>query len=260
MTHRPRFARAALAALLLAVPATGAHAQRERAEPAAITVSISDAGTGEFLPGAWVSIVGSRDFVRTDTTGLARLTRIEPGTHLLRVRMLGFSSFHALVTLPPGERADLYAQLRQAPMTLATVTVAEAAVAPWLREFEERRQRGLGRYITNEEIRAAHGESVGALVQRKFPGLRIGGDGSAVSQRASGRAACRPLVFLDEVLLRSAYIEEVPLSALGGIEFYSPSTAPVEYRQSQLVRGGAGLTHGDAACGVLLLWTAPPLR
>lgn len=61
------------------------------------------------------------------------------------------------------------------------------------------------------------------------------------------------MMFLDGSPVSDA--EQVPLSLLGGIEFYTPNQIPVQYKQIR--DRESDNAYGNADCGVLLLWTGP---
>ena len=122
----------------------------------------------------------------------------------------------------------------------------------------------MGHFITEADIRAAFGSDIGFLLQSRIPGVHVGGTPANAqylfSQRGpngfTGSGRCKVAVYLDGMRLTSGNIAEWPLS-LGGIEYYSPSTAPVRYREPSPVGRNGEAIGGSAACGVLLLWTRP---
>jgi TonB-dependent Receptor Plug Domain len=154
-----------------------------------------------------------------------------------------------------------------------------------LREFESRRERGLGQFITAAQIDSALGSSLATILESRIRGVTVVGDNASgmhvMSYRQSTehaftsvRGGCLPTVYLDGVQLvddtgRGPNLDLISLSAIGGIEYYSPSEIPVQYKSSGAMgspyRAGMG-ARGESpgapvatspSCGVMLIWTRP---
>jgi hypothetical protein len=127
---------------------------------------------------------------------------------------------------------------------LPPVTITDP-IAVFLHEFESRRQRGIGHYVTMAELRAGHGRALPDILASKIPGVRFTNDGMPYSTRGpnnfSGR--CAVAVWYNGVRAAAPPIEMISHDLLGGIEYYNPGYTPVQYRD------------GASACGVMLIWS-----
>jgi iron complex outermembrane recepter protein len=123
-----RFPLGRLAALALAwqlvMPAVGpatAHAQQP-AQTGTVSGTVADDRGGP-ISGAQVSAAGTPVTAQTQDNGAYVLERIPAGTHMIRVRMLGFGPDSASVTLAEGETATHDFTLRRNPLQLQTMVV-----------------------------------------------------------------------------------------------------------------------------------------
>ena len=131
---------------------------------------------------------------------------------------------------------------------LPAVTITDE-IAVFLHEFESRRQRGIGYYITAAELRESHGRSLADIVMSRFPGVRMTASGAPYTTRGPNnfRGSCPVAVWYNGMRdaasadLRGS--DMIPLGLLGGIEYYTPGYTPVKYRD------------GKSACGVMLVWS-----
>ncbi|MDP9178573.1 MAG: Plug domain-containing protein [Gemmatimonadota bacterium] len=131
---------------------------------------------------------------------------------------------------------------------LPPVTISDP-IAVFLHEFENRRRRGIGYYITAAELRASHGRSLPDILMSRFPGLRMSSSGVPMSTRGPNnfRGSCPVAVWYNGMRDAAAAdlrgSDMIPLGLLGGIEYYTPGYTPAKYRD------------GKSACGVMLVWS-----
>ena len=131
---------------------------------------------------------------------------------------------------------------------LPPVTITDE-IAVFLHEFENRRQRGIGYYITAAELRAFHGRSLPDILMSRFPGFRMSSSGAPYSTRGPNnfRGNCPIAVWYNGMRDAAAAdlrgSDMIPLGLLGGIEYYTPGYTPAKYRD------------GKSACGVMLVWS-----
>jgi hypothetical protein len=255
-----------------------------------IVVGVGDKETGQFLQGANVRIRGIYSGVFTDRMGQARLKDVEAGHYTLEVRRIGYEPITAPIAVANQDSLEVVVLMRAAPQQLSTVTVTESAVPARLREFEERRRRGTGRYVTGAQIDDMYGATLNSILLRHVPGARIAfasdgleGKDIAISTRGYNGIGgpCQAVTFLDGVMISDGDISFVDPSQLGGIEWYTPGTIPVQFQVANVSggmmptgggapAGGARASFGNssggtpgrpqagsAGCGVLLLWTKP---
>ncbi|HEU4628547.1 MAG TPA: carboxypeptidase regulatory-like domain-containing protein [Gemmatimonadaceae bacterium] len=247
---RRRPALATLAAALLA--ATPVAAQQPTAAPGGLQTG-SVAGVvldslGAPLAGAQVSIRGLFGRGTTGSDGAFRLVSLPLGDRTLLVRRLGFRPESIAVTIEPGATADVRVHLRPVPQQVAPVVVDadRSSFSGRMRDFNERRRRGIGRFFTAEEIDRRKPQLVSDLL-RTLPGVRISSSGAqhVVTFR---NQSCTPLIWLDGMPASAGYLDPDLFEphSLAGIEIYTgPATVPAEL----MWMNGAG------RCGVIALWT-----
>ena len=88
---------------------------------------------------------------RTNSDGLFHLSDLPAGSHRLTVRKLGFGPLDATITLAARERAERRIVLG-AVSVLEQVDVRATRPDPGMRDFEENRALGIGKFLTREEL------------------------------------------------------------------------------------------------------------
>lgn len=213
------------------------------------------------LPEALVTVMPHGFRARTDAQGVAAFDRVDSGRVTISVRRLGYTKITYSAVVGAGVDS-LAVHLSPLAVALTGVVIEDAISLPWLQEFDERRRRGTGRYVTLAEMRQSHGSDLDAILRRRVPGLRIGGP-NALSQFAystrgtnSIQGGCKAAVYIDGIREPQGNAAAMPLSLLGAIEYYTPSQVPVQYRAPQAINPRTGVPEGGSpGCGVLLLWT-----
>ncbi len=84
----------------------------------ALSGRVTDAETGEGLPGAEVLLEGTAKRTLADNAGQFRLAEIEPGTYTITARRIGYAKQSRSVTLAVGEEVVADFALRPVPTTL----------------------------------------------------------------------------------------------------------------------------------------------
>lgn len=87
---------------------------------------VVDANTGEPLPGANVLVVEPRFGAATDDNGYYRIIGIPPGTHELRVTMLGYRTRSETVNVTPGQPVRINLSLEIAVLKLSEALTVTA--------------------------------------------------------------------------------------------------------------------------------------
>ena len=129
------------------------------------------------------------------------------------------------------------------------VTVSRRTPPAGIAGFYERMHRKqVGRFLSREEIIAAHASRTSDLLRRvaglSFRPTRAG------SYAIRGRGGCEPLVYIDGVQVSmygtTTTIDDlVQPGDLEGVEVYDSSTMPAEFQRE--LRG--------SMCGAVMLWT-----
>ncbi len=211
----------------------------------------------------------ARQITTTDDNGLYGLNVPKPGAYSLRIDAVEHLT---MVTSPfeviEGQTAAVEVRLtRQLATVLEGVTVTD--IAPYtlplhLREFEYRRMRGFGEFLTREEIEEKNPfrfsdalrlvPSVKVVRMPRDPERPYSNLNRNFTVLIKGMAKiyedCVPGLFLDGMPLGP--IDDaaeggpdvlVFPSELEAIEVYRPSTVPAEFRTL------------DSMCGVIVVWT-----
>jgi TonB family protein len=242
-------------ALVSAVGAAGApaaFAQSASPQPAGLVVhgEVTDS-TGAAVVGAQVTIARVRGPVVTASDGRFTVRGVPIGQTQIVVRRLGFRPITIEVNLV-AEPVFLPIVLAAVPEALSGVTVhARSEVYDArLSGFNARKSRGLGYFITREQIEhTTSSRLIDAL--RGFPGVRVVMLRGALGRSVTiGGANCPPLVFLDGFPATAGPmdLDGIDLGSLEGIEVYAGSVGvPPELMGPR----------GPDRCGVIALWSTP---
>jgi hypothetical protein len=215
------------------------------------------------LRGAYVSVMRTPLSVATGPNGRFRITNIPVGQYIVIVKRAGFHPTSQILQVSAKDTLRLSYMLAQAPANeLAPIVITEKAVGPLsprMKEFEARRKRGEGEFMTEDQINK-HNPGFPTELLRLFSSISVqptsGGGGEyiyyPVSARATGgmtstgQATCFMTVFVDNVPMPAPFnLDLLPSPRdMAGIEVYAGSaTMPIQY---------ASLNRG---CGVILVWT-----
>lgn len=243
----------------------------------ALVGRVTDAGSGAPLVGAELVLVSKDRRTLTDSTGAYRFSDLAGGVYDMEVRRLGYRVQALSVSVISGAENDADVRLTRV-VTLDTVETKAAGVkyiSPALRQFEERRRAGFGKFIDEPTMRKNDDRTLGNTLKR-IAGIRVfiynnsefvgtsrsvGGQSGALtgkpppladpSRRDSPRA-CWVAVYIDGVMLYNGEptqpapdLSKILVRELAGAEFYAGSASlPAQF---------SGIKASD--CGVLLLWT-----
>ncbi len=250
----------------------------------AVVVGTGDGRTGIFLPLVQVRIDALNLSRITDSLGRTTFSGIRPGKYTIEARRLGYEPLSAPILVRTEDSLEVVLLMNAATTQLDTMRVSAAAIPLPLREFERHRSRGFGQFVTEAQIDSMPGASLTAVVESKVRGLTVVGKGGAAIHLMSTRPAtehalispggvfaCWPTVYLDGLQLlddtgNGPDLSIITVAAIGGIEYYSPSEVPVEYKSSGGIQGRLSGTGGtlqavgasaSPSCGVVLIWTRP---
>lgn len=243
----------ALAALLfvalLAPPAAaGQENGVRRGGEASLTGLVVSAETGEPLPRAQVYLDSLRRGVITDSAGRFRLPDVPAGVRTVRVRLIGFASAATQVELRRDVITDVTFLLDREALWVEelTVTVPRGSAGKLDRVgFERRKSRGVGVFVTPEQIERLNPDNPSDLL-RNLPGVRVGRPvlGRSRVQVVRGHNECSPMIYLDGQKARGLYIDQLRKEDVLALEVYrGASEIPAEF---------AFQLNG---CGVVVVWT-----
>jgi hypothetical protein len=227
--------------------------------------TVGTADGDSVLANALVQIENSSFRTRTQTDGSFHLRQLPAGRTRLLVRSPGYFPKEVRVELTQGAVTTIpqsQTQLERLPTELEPIVVSADAVTRRrpLTEFEERRNRGGGSFLTREEFEKLGNPQVVTELLRRVPGIRIvpGERGPVVvTSRARSRtitvgdegALCPPLYFIDGLYRGKAVSgndinDMLPVDQIEAIEVYtSAATMPPEFNRT------------GAVCGVIVFWT-----
>jgi hypothetical protein len=178
----------------------GDVASAQGAPTTVVIVGVSDVETGEALNGAQIFFPALGRSVLTDGLGEARAA-IPSGIHRIRVRFLGYAAADTSLTFV-GDTAGVVFRLPRVAKTMETVDVK--AVSPRMRDFEMRRNIGLGRFLTAEQLDRDSNRPFGIVAMTRFPGLQVVTDGDGRAHIASVRGSCGAGTSPSEAMLAGA--------------------------------------------------------
>jgi hypothetical protein len=207
---------------------------------------ILDQVTREPVAGAHILLVGTRVAVSTDSAGRFGMQSLPNGEVTFEVRALGYRMGRWQVVLPIGMTVDRVFEMEPQTVGLDTVTIETAPNTNWRSEvgFDYRRHRGIGYFITREDIdnrQAAILNDLLVIVPGVFASC-AGGQCRALMM-ASGRN-CVPEWFLDGFPATNAVGPDFPARNVRGVEVYrSVFEVPPEFQRSNL------------RCGVIAIWS-----
>ena len=125
-----------------------------------------------------------------------------------------------------------------------------------MQEFERRRKRGGGYYLTGRQLLAQDNQSLADIIAMKFPGLRVvygqhlssqylvstRGEGPNALIANGGTSLCYVQAFVDGSFVEDGDISWVRPTDVAGVEYYDGTRTPPAYRRP------------DGQCGVVLIW------
>jgi hypothetical protein len=229
--------------------AVAAAAEPARAQGTILHAIVADANTGDYILDASVSVdpIGLKGI--TDFFGDARFASLKKGRYTVHVRRIGYAPNDLDVRL--SGRDSLEVTLMMMPLTyqLAPVKVEESVTSTFLREFEDRRKRATGYYLTDSVLRKSLGSPLGFIIEARVPGVvylqQLGTLSSTRGPNNFKSGTWCPITVYWNGVRTESQLSNIPVDFVGGVEFYNPGNIPVQYRWP-----GSG-------CGVLLLWPRP---
>ena len=237
---------AALAATLLFGAGVASAYPQARPAPGMIDGVVTDTNLVS-LSGATASLLGTKMEVVTGANGRFRILSLPAGSSILVVRHLGYAATTTALRVTEGDTLRMSFALERVASALDTVLVAGRRLSPRMAEFEDRRSRGFGQFMTRDQIEKRNGVFTADLI-RTFQSVSIVTPrGRRFDQVAFNiRSGCPFKLFLDGIALSSSNLADLPTPRdLAGIEVYSgAATIPLQDKST-----------GGSFCGVILFWT-----
>lgn len=235
------------AALLLFVPLS-AHAQ-----VGSLSGRVTDARTGEPLPGATVLILSTEQGTVTDAEGRYVIANVPSGNVEVRFTFVGFRSQTRTAAIPAGANATLNVQLEEDVIGLEDVVVIGYTTIP------KRELTGAISSLRPRDIETQNIQSIDQALQGRAAGVRVtnlsGQPGGDVHIRIRGlgsiNASNAPLWVIDGVPVstveRSAIVSQSPLAGIN----------PQDIASIEILKdaAAASIYGAQASNGVILVTT-----
>lgn len=243
-----------LACALISLAATGVAdaqtpANRIPADRRQLVGVVRDAA-GASLADVTVSVAGMS--TRTSARGTFEILTPQIDTATISLKRVGFEPIEALLTARNKMWDTVVVQLEATARSLEAVNVeaAPTRLGTGYRNFEERKARGIGTFITRAElVERGSFRLSDALRNKRGVNIIKGGRVRFVSSSGS-RQLCQPDIWMDGARSIPMELDELPSATVEAIELYSNfSTVPIEFQ-----RVGANTTP----CGTIVIWTRVP--
>jgi hypothetical protein len=207
---------------------------------------------GRPLPNVTLSLLDRYQRVVTDSSGRFALRGVPAGSQTVELRALGFAPARRVMVLRSDALADTVFTLDRAAQTLAAVRVlSDRSNSRSFGGFEDRRHRGIGFFMSADEIARKGGIYLGDVL-RFAPGMMTYTPKGRIFTMRAGYTGdrCSPPYFLDGTrwypLDNNPLIEleqYIPLQDLAAVEVYaSGASTPAQFDV------GTG-------CGAVVFWT-----
>jgi hypothetical protein len=210
---------------------------------------------GAPIADADIGIVAQRRLAKSDDQGRFTFSRLPAGVTEISFRRLGFEPHKVSVTIGPAALDSVVVTLKHNVALLAAVNVNKGEVRQreMIEDYYRRVVRGVGQYITREQIEQRWGGTPSDVL-RNTPGIRFvrtqtGGKGVRFPGTSIAARDCMPMIWIDGQRAPGMEIDDVTLGDIEGIEVYNgPSTTPMQFSQSQSAN----------TCGTIVIWSRPP--
>ena len=203
---------------------------------------------GAALQGATVIVAGNSTL--SDARGAFQLFTGPIDTVTIFIKRVGYLAIEALLNAHDRQWDTVVVQMERNGQRLAEVDVRETMTrrALGLRDFEERKSRGNGLFITRADIVARNSSRVSDVLRNKR-GVNIirGGKVRFVAHTGPRGTLCQPDIWLDGTQAKGMEVDDVFANSVEALELYENfSTIPFEFTP-----------HGSnvVPCGTIVIWT-----
>jgi hypothetical protein len=209
--------------------------------------------TGAPVRNADVGIASLKRLTRTDDDGRFTLGRLPVGSVDISIRRLSYEPVvRTYAVAEVNDTVRVVMKVNGLLLDGVYVTAAELRRREHVEDFYRRMTRGLGTYLTRDDIESRASGTPSDLL-RTIPGLRLvktsSGRGVRFPTTSLSRRDCAPMIWIDGQKAPGMEIDEVTLTDIEGIEIDNgPSTTPFQFSQGV----------GHVACGTIVVWSRPP--
>jgi TonB-dependent starch-binding outer membrane protein SusC len=242
-----------LSSSLLLLFALTAFTGQVQAQSGSVTGTVTDAETGETIPGANVFIVELERGAATDPDGEFTIGDVPAGTYTLNVTFVGFNTFEQSFEITAGTETVLDVEMTMGAVGLDEVVVSGYAVTT------RRELTGSITSVSADEIGSVTLQNAESLLQGRAAGVNVittsGNPGGAfrVSVRGNGsiNAATEPLYIVDGVQI--SFDQQSGLTSTSPLNAINPSD--IESIEVLKDASAASIYGSQAAAGVVLITT-----
>jgi hypothetical protein len=202
------------------------------------------------LEGVSVQVHGER--ITTDKRGAFLLLTSPVDTASIAVRRVGFEPIDAFISTRNGMWDTVIVQMDAAATKLSEVKVTEnfSSRAGGIRGFEERQKRGMGQFVTRNEIVDRGSQQLSDILRSKKGVLVVRGRLRFAAFAGGRSTVCQPNVFLDGAKAPGMEVDEITAQSVEAVELYpNMSSIPMEFQTV-----GAQTNP----CGTVVIWTRIP--
>ena len=187
---------------------------------------------------------------QSDSRGRFQTESIPLGAYRLDVEVLPFTPLAHTIVFSEEGVIDLRVEMVRVDYELEAVVVSARRQTVLERSgFLERQERGVGHFVTRDDIEATAALRVSDLF-RRIPGARVvrGSRGGMETARVLLRGGCTPRVVIDGMMLSGPVVIDdlVATPQVEAVEVYHGSNVPVRFA-------------GQSSCGVVMIWTRDPM-
>lgn len=206
---------------------------------------VYDGRTGQVLTTAIIALDGVKAEVSLSSQARFVLSGIEPGERRILIRVVGYKPYTGFLKFEAGRTLEKTFELEFTgdQMPDLEVEARNSKTLPRFVEFERRRERGVGHFISRDEITARGYMNMGDAL-RTVKGVKVYCDAlDCVARMARAAPGCLPVYYVDGQQARY-FATTTPINDVQGIEIYRGSgEVPAEF------------TGSSAGCGVVVIWT-----
>jgi hypothetical protein len=208
---------------------------------------------GIAIEGATVQVGGN--VLRTDPRGSFRLWAPDLDTLTIVVHRLGFEALEALLTANSKQWDTVVVELNRVAQNITGMTVTSSATrrALALRDFDERKARGIGLFVTRSDILARNPLRLSDLLRDKrgVRLVRVANNyyGVRFAAYSGSLRACTPSMWIDGQLAPGMEIDDLLPNDIQAIEMYETfASVPAEFAPRS----------STVPCGTIVIWTRIP--
>jgi TonB-dependent starch-binding outer membrane protein SusC len=223
------------------------------AQTGAIAGQVTDAETGETIPGANILVVELERGAASDVDGNYRIENIRPGTYTVSATFVGYRTFRQAVQVQANQTTTLNISLQMGAIGLDELVVSGYAVTP------KRELTGSIASVRSQDIQDVTLQNPESLLQGRAAGVNVtatsGNPGGSfrVSVRGNGsvNSASEPLYIIDGVQI--SFAQQSGLTSTTALNALNPNDiASIEVLKDA---SSAAIYGAQAANGVVIITT-----